>query len=483
MGAAELAPATYTLGQCMELALQANRGRAVSAAAQKIAEAQLQQALSGRWPEASLDLTALRQAQNPNFVFPSSSFSLGAAAGPLAEAVAATQLAKAGITPNGPGGLAAYNAALASATQTALAQMPAISVPGQNIELFDRDTLSTSLNLDYPLYTGGKVGALIRQGRAGVDAAKAASRATDLQIVEDIHRYYYGCGLSRSLLAIGQQALDSCQMVLELTDQLYQTGSGRVKKTDYLRTQVLVASLKSLVAQLRANQAMAGTALANAMGLPWSASAAPADPEVPVLDYGGDLAELVAKAQTLNPQALQIGYGLAAAEAGVEEARSGHLPVVVLFGSVDRVDNSYHEGLMSDSNRHSWTLGLKVKVPIFNGFRVHGQVLEARARTEQLGFQQQLLNEGLGVEVKNACLQLASAIEQTQDTGAALVAAKASRELHQTAYAQELVETKDVVEALLTELFIAGQHQQARYEAQVHQAELDHLIGSSLAEH
>ena len=480
--AADPPPATHTLAECIDQALKANRTRTLSAATEKVAEAQLRQALSARWPEASLDLTATRRDQSPNFLFPSNTFSFGSMGAPIAEAVAATQLAKAGVTPTSVG-QAVYNAQLAAATQGALAQFQGLTVPGQDVKLFDRDTLASSLNVHLPLYTGGKVSALIRQGEAGVGAAKEEARRTDLQIVQDIRHYYYGCVLAHRLLVLGEESLDRLQVVLELTDRLYQNGSGRVKRTDYLRTQVVVASLKSVVALLRSNEDLARSALANAMGLSWRATVVPADTEIPGLEYGGALEELVNRAQSLNPQALQIGYGLTAAEAGVDKAKAGHLPVVVLFGSLDRYDNAYREGLLSDRNRHSWTLGLRVQVPLFSGFRVQNEIREAQARKEKLGAERQLLMEGLGVQVKNAFLQIARAAQQVKAAGEALVAAKENRELHDRAYREELVDAKDVVEAQLTELFISSQHQKALYDGQFHQSQLDNLIGQSLGAH
>ena len=471
-GAAE----TYTLSGCVDRALAASHQHAVAAASLRVAEAQLGQALSARWPEAELELTATRRDQDPDFIFPSSSFSLGSAAAPLAEAVAATQLAKQGMLATDP----RYNAALASATQAALAQMPSISTPVTDIKLADRDTLVSSLAVHYPLYTGGRIGAVARQARAGVAAAEAQVQATDLQIVQDVQRYYYGCVLSRRLTVIGQEGFDRLQLVLSLTERLMETGSGKVKRTDLLRTRMLAASLKSLVVQLRANQELAGTALANAMGLPWDAEVLPADTEVPTLDYGGDLPGLVAKARSLNPQALQVGFGLDAAEAGVTQAKAGQLPVVVLFGSLDRIDNAYHAGLTSDQNRNSWLLGIRVQVPLFNGFRVENEIRAAVARKDQLGHQQQWLAAGLGAQVKFAFLEMGRAMEQAKATADALAAARESRELHERAYVEELVETKDVVEAQLTELFIAGQHQQARYEAQCFQGQLQALLGDRL---
>jgi outer membrane protein TolC len=236
------------------------------------------------------------------------------------------------------------------------------------------------------------------------------------------------------------------------------------------------------VALLRSNEELARAALANTMGLPWRTSVTPADLEIPTLDYGGALEDWVAKAQSLNPQALQVGYGLSAAEAGVDKAKAGHLPVVVLFGSVDRLDNSYHQGLITDQNRNSWTLGLRVQVPIFNGFRVQNEIREAQARKEKLGLERQILLEGLGLQVKNAFLEIARAIQQTKATSESLAVARENRELHERAFQEELVETKDVIEAQLTELFIRSQHQKARYDAQIYQSQLDNLIGQTLSE-
>jgi outer membrane protein TolC len=402
-------------------------------------------------------------------------------AAPLAEAVAATQLAKAGLTP-GAVGLATYNAQLAAATQATLAQFPGVTTPALDVKLFDRDLLTTTFNVRLPLYTGGKVSALIAQGRAGLEAARMETRRTDLQIVQEVRTYYYGSLLAHQLRALGEESLDRLQVMQDLTERLLQNGSGRVKKTDHLRTRVVVTSLKSLVALLRSNEDLARAALANTMGLSWRASVAPAEAEIPLLDYDGALDEWVARAQSLNPLALQMGQGLKAAEAGLDKARAGRLPVVVLFGSLDRLDNSYHEGVVSDRNRNSWTLGLKVSVPVFNGFRVENEIREARARQEKLGAEQQILLEGLGVQVKHAFLEIARSIQQTRATGESLAVARENCELHERAYREELVDTKDVVEAQLTELFIRSQHQKARYDAQIYQSQLDNLIGQSLGE-
>jgi outer membrane protein TolC len=467
------------LSQCIEQALQASHQRAVSQANLRIAEAQLNQALSARWPEAAIEITGTRRDQDPDFILPGNSLSLGAAAAPIAEAVAATQLTKAGITPASVG-QAAYNAQLAAATQAALSQVGNIATPTTDVKLAGRDNLLTSLQAHLPLYTGGKVDAVIRQARAGVAAAKADAVATDLQIVQDVRRFYYGCVLSHKLRAIGQEGLERMVQVQTLAEMLAKSGSGKVKPTDLTRARLVVASLKSLAVQLRSNEDLASTALATVMGMPWDATVQPADQEVPALEDAGELPKLVARAQSLNPRVLQVGYGMAAAQAGIDQARAGHLPVVVLFGSLDHIDNDFHAGLTSDTNRNGWTLGIRVQVPLFSGFRVENEVREASARKDKLASQQKLLDLGLGAQVKSAFIELARSEEQTRTTAEALAAAHLNREAHEQAFMASAVEAKDVVEAQLTELFIAGQHQQARFEAQCSQGQLQALIGEGL---
>ncbi|MCK7505544.1 MAG: TolC family protein [Desulfobacterales bacterium] len=47
-----------------------------------------------------------------------------------------------------------------------------------------------SLNLTYPIYTGGLRKSIVRQARQGIQAAREEARRTDLQVVYDVKRMY-----------------------------------------------------------------------------------------------------------------------------------------------------------------------------------------------------------------------------------------------------------------------------------------------------
>jgi outer membrane protein len=468
-----------SLQDCIEIAFEKSILRAVSRESVQIAEAQHGQALSGHWPQLKIGVTATRMDEDPNFIFPSRPLPLGEAAQPLAEAIAGTQLAKMGMTPDSMG-VPAYNAALSAATAEAMKNMNSATMPAQDVKLMDRDLLSTTLSLIFPLYTGGKVSALTKQAKIGVDVSRVESRRTDLQIIKDIKQYYYGHIFAKQLHSLGRDTLERFEATEALTESVYQHGSGKVKKTDYLRTKLMTAALRSAIEQMKSGEELSKSALANAMGLSWNSRIELAETDIPFHPYSGNLDELVEKASNSNPQMLQVRLGLQAGEEKITEANAGHLPVLAFFGDLTRLDNSYDGGIMTDENKKSWRIGLSLELPIFNGFRTRNEVREARHRLEKLKKESLLLKEGVALQVKNAFLQIARSQGQVKTMKEALETATENRELHVRAYQQEMVETQDVIEAQLMEFFMHGQYLKALYDHQMNSGDLEFVIGSTI---
>ena len=429
---------------CLSIALERNRSRRVSQIAVDIAEAQYQQALSAYWPQVKAVVSATRMDEGANFIFPE-------------------ETATYKISGFGP--------LLSEAT---------VTVPEKDVKLMDRDTVMGSLQVVYPVYLGGKRSALRAQARVGVEAARVSARKTDLQVIYDVKRMYYGSLLTRQLRELGNDSLERFKITLELTEHLYQSGVGRVKKTDYLRTQVMVATIRSMQELLKSNEELAQSALLNFMGLEWESRLILEAQAIPFAPYQGDLKSLVGEAYEFNPDWRSLHLGLAAAEARIKEARSGHLPMVALTGSLNHIDNPYDKGIMTPANKDSWTLGIGLEIPLFAGFRTTHAVKEARARLAKLEQQRFLLQEGIALMVKDAYLQVQRAREQVLATRASLDAARENRDLNMRAYQSELVETRDVIEAQLLESFVCAQHYKALHDHVTEQARLGYIVGSQV---
>ena len=444
---------SVTFQESIEIALNNNRTRPMSQFAVEISEAQLQQALSSYWPQAALRSSYTYMNKKPDFIFPASTVNMPAST----------------VTANTPLGPMPINVPAQS-----------VNIPQQDVKLMNNSNLMTSLNVTYPLYTGGQRSAIVKQARSGLEAAKQEARRTDLQVIYDVKRMYYGAVLARELHRIGSDALQRMEVTLELTEKLYKTGSGRVKKTDYLRNKSVVEGLRSAVSYLKANEDITLAALTNTMGLDWNTQIQVSEAEIPFNGYHANLAALVSNAYSFNPDWAKMQEGLKAAEAHIDEAKSGNLPKVAIIGNLMNIQNSYDQGIVTPTNKNGWNVGVALELPLFSGFRTKGDIREAVARLGQLSEQKVLLREGIALQIKYVFTLMISAQEQQQSSGEAAKAAEENRDLNERAYQEELVETKDVIEAQLVESYMKAQYQKTLYDHIESQAHLDFVVGKEM---
>jgi outer membrane protein len=443
------------LKDCLDIALGKSHYRGVSRFSLEIAEAQHRQALSGHWPQISNRAAYSIMDEDPNFVFPAKSFQM-----PASTVIASTPMGDIPIS------------------------VPASTykIPEQKVKLMDKKNFYTTLSATIPLYTGGQVSAIVKQTEQGIKAAKEEARRTDLQITHDVTRYYYGTVLARELVQIARDSLARMEVTLELTEKLYTQGSGRVKKTDYLRNKTVVEWLRSTLKELEGREQLAKAALTNAMGFHWDAPVEPSAREIPFTSAKAELKDLVSEAYLFNPDWATLDAGLMAAEAKIKEAGSGHLPKIGLFGNFTHIENSYDQGIVSKENTNSWNVGIGIEIPLFNGLRTVNEVREMRARLGKLKEQQVLLKEGIALQVKHVFIQMMSAQEQKSSTEAAALSAEENRALNERAYQEELVETKDVIEAQLIESLMKAQYQKSLYDNVEARASLAFIVGREITE-
>ena len=146
-----------SLGQALQTALQNHRSLRVSQASLELAEAQYQQAMAAFRPRVNLEAGFQRADQDRTFSFDG------------------TVMTSAMALPLGPGG--------------ALVAIPGQPLPiNMEVKMFDRDITKASVNLSYPIYTGGKKEALTAMARTGVALARQEQRKTELEVVRDVSK-------------------------------------------------------------------------------------------------------------------------------------------------------------------------------------------------------------------------------------------------------------------------------------------------------
>jgi outer membrane protein len=460
--------------KCIELALQNNNRSKISRDSVEMAVALHRQALSSWWPQISGSVLASRMDEDPNFLFPSSSISVAASA-----FTAPASLITLPANALGPG-FPPVDVQIPIPPTTVNVPAQTMPIPEQNIKLMNRDNLLASLNATLPIYTGGLRGSRIKQAKAGVEVARQDERRTDLEVAYDVKRLYYAAVMTGQLAKISKDTLARMEATLELTEKMYTTGSGTVKKTDFLRNKSMVETIRGVVAETESKEKVIRTTLLMVMGLDMGGSIELADAAVPFAADPTDPKALINAAFAANPDIAKVSAALTAAEAGITAANSGHLPKVALVGSAHKIVNAYDSGAVTPENKENWMVGIGVEIPIFNGFRVSNEVREQKANLQKLKHQLALLREATALEIRSTCFDLQKAREQEKSSREALKSATENRELNIRAYQEELVETKDVIEAQLMEALMAGQYQKVLFENAEARAKLDFVVGGNL---
>jgi outer membrane protein len=91
-----------------------------------------------------------------------------------------------------------------------------------------------------------------------------------------------------------------------------------------------------------------------------------------------------------------------------------------------------------------------------------------------------LLREGIALQVKDVFLQMVRSQEQRDAMEEAVKAAEENRDLNERAYQQELVETKDVIEAQLVESFMKANNEKTLYDHIEARARLEFVVGKEI---
>lgn len=440
----------YSVNDCVGIALKNNDLNKISTYDVRIAEAILMQAKSLNWPTISAGFRAMKMDDSLTFDYPASVFQTPSI--PLPPALGG------GVIPG-----------------------QAVEIPAQKVDNIGDELIQATIDLKYPLYTGGLRPALKEQALAGVTFAKEGRRRTEAEVTRDVRRAYYGTVLARKMVDIASLTFSRMEVTLALTKEAYENGLGKVNRTDYLRNQSFLEMIRSTKTALVTQQTLADTALVCLMGLKRGTEITPSEKELPVFEMEQSADELIYMAQYSNPHLAQVQAAMQVYEAGIRKAKSGYKPKIGLVAGYARNYSNIDSGLMTTENRDVASVGIAGEMSIFKGFRTKGSILEASLKLEQLKMQEEALIKGLSLQIDHVLAEWLGASERKNSSFVGLTAASENRDLNIRAYRHGMVEPKDVIEAQVLEAMLSVGHQKVLYECVDSRIKLSFLVGNSVA--
>lgn len=288
---------------------------------------------------------------------------------------------------------------------------------------FYRDTVGLfqpALNLNYLIFDFG--------GRSGeINAARAEMFAADFAF-NDVHRnviYQTAASYYRVLNAMGQQEAAKATLLNAQTiekDTQSRLDHGLATLPDLLEAQAASAQadydLQAAIGELEIAQAD----LATTLGLPPGTQFQVQNiAELPIPDALTDTADkAVNRALAQRPDLLQRVANLRSAEASIQQARSAYFPSLS-FDGLGGMQRDYGERDLNPSRyagRESWSVELKLRWTLFDGFRREHAIAEAKAQRAQARAEIEASRDQISDEVWRAYSEAKTALRQKQAAAA-----------------------------------------------------------------
>lgn len=323
-------------------------------------------------------------------------------------------------------GRAALRAAQAQVQVARAGLSPAVGLSASGSVGSSSPTGSVSASVTYLIYDGGVREAQIRQAEAQAQAAAEALAVVVGDIALQTVQAYMAVITGGQLVMLREQAVAGARAQLAAAEANFR--AGRVARADVLRAESSVATAEFDLIDARGQGESRRSALRTVMGLqPGAAVEVSAPPDPPPLE----VSEADARQRSLQRPEVRR------AEADVRSSEAGLAIAMIQGGVTATVDGRYVlVGIGSTtSTPGSWSVGIGLSVPLFDGGRRAAAVEAARANLDAARARLESTRFLIRQEATLARIQALSAIAKVEAARRAALAAREAFNAAQGRYA------------------------------------------------
>jgi len=332
------------------------------------------------------------------------------------------------------------------------------------------DRRDLGLAVRQTLYQGGRVGAGVDAAESALAADNAALAAARSDLILAVRQAWYQAAQAHRLVISSEQGLERSSLNLEYAAAQLVAGLGT--RPDVLRARVDVSAAELGLTQSRNALEGARATLNTLMGQ------SPAQPLVLASDVEEEPLGPLPSWEALRRAAMETREELRVAqartarqEAAVRVARGGFLPTV-------NADAGLNWGATSSqSSKESWSVGLVLSLPLFEGFATSAEFQARKALLEASLFDEQVVRQQIEREVWDAILSEGAAARSLDNARALFAAARENLDAAQESYRQGLSSMIALVDARTAFSDAERIQIQAVYDRRIAFAVLDRAIG------
>jgi outer membrane protein TolC len=356
--------------------------------------------------------------------------------------------------------------------------------PGTPASSMDVGTTETYVQSNYnlvlsqPLYTGGRLSGALDIAKFYMDVSNENLRKAEIDLKYNVINAYYGVLRTKKLYGLAQESLDMADSHRKQVKAMYSAGTAT--KADILRTEVQVANTELSLKKAANALALSKDAFNNVLG--WDLES---PVELSVKDFVLESVqptpykECVAMAFDTKPDwnIFQLNKKISDRTVGLMNAN--YFPSVSLVGTYGNKKVDYPE-YPGNSDVNSWAISANGTWTLFDGFTTSSKVKEAEANLNSIKASEESARNAVILEVKDACLNLGSSIDEIASAKKAVDLADENYKISQEKYRSGIGSNLEMIDAQTALVEARTNLYQAQFDYQIDKAKVNQVLGKEI---
>ncbi len=339
---------------------------------------------------------------------------------------------------------------------------------------------SYQASLTQTLFTGWKVESGHEMAKKNFEISREDLRRAIQDLVYDVTVAYYGVLKAKKFVELSEESLNRAKSHLEQVNIML--GAGTVTKSDVLRSEVLVANSEITLTKARSALEIAKNNFNNAVGRGLNEKVEISEEEFAEEEFTiADYEKFLEEAYKERPDWRQFLLSKDIGKNEIVFAQSGYFPSIYLYGSYGR-NRSEFEDVGRTDDLYSWSTVVLGSWNIFDGFSTQNKIKEAEAKLNAVKADEELVKNGIALEVKDACFNLNTAQEIIKMAKKTLELAEENYRISELRYNAGVGTNIEVLDAqtALTQAKLG--YLEAQYDHEIAKARINKVIGKDPSE-
>ena len=368
-------------------------------------------------------------------------------------------------------------AALAGYTRTNHVEEFVIAAPGGPLRTLYPDVpdnYRARLDLQWPIYSGGRVDALVAAARAERAAAGADLSAARADLRLEITRAFWALVTARESESVLERSLASLEAHLQ--DVRSRLKEGLVPPNEVLSAEAQRSRGRVLALEARNLRASVEADLRRLIGDDGAAALVPDSPAGDLPPATG-LAALVEEALRQRPERQAFQDRLAASRARETAARATARPQIAVAGGYDYARPNPRIFPRADAWEDSWDVSVNVSWSLWDGGRRRAEEAEAAAAARGLDARAGDFDRQIALDVRHRWLEADSSRAAIAAADDGVRAAIEARRVLRERYSAGVATSTEVLDAETAVLQAELDHTRAVAGERLARARLDRAVG------